>query len=100
MTFFNVRVSIALYLVWILAVHSSIDRPARELKRFQRIEIGPGEQETVVFVLNRDDFSYWNPETKRWTLDPGKFEIQVGASSRDIRLRAPIEVTHRIDIPY
>jgi len=38
-------------------------------------------------------FQYWNPSTKHWTLDPGTFEIQVGSSSRDIRLRAPIQIT-------
>jgi beta-glucosidase len=72
--------------------HAKIDRPAHELKRFQRVELQPGEGKTVAFVLNRADFSYWNPATKAWQVDPGKFEVQVGASSRDIRLRAPVEL--------
>lgn len=70
--------------------HSKIDRPVHELKGFSRVELKPGETKTVDFTLDRAAFSYWNPQTKAWQADPGTFEIQVGASSRDIRLRAPL----------
>jgi beta-glucosidase len=73
--------------------HSKIDRPAHELKAFGRVVLKPGETQTVQFTLNRSAFEYWSPETKQWTLDPGTFEIQIGASSRDIRLKAPVELT-------
>ena len=73
--------------------HSKIDRPAHEIKGFSRVELNPGESKTVELKLDRSAFEYWSPETKHWTLDPGTFEIQVGASSRDIRLRAPVQVT-------
>ena len=69
--------------------HSKIDRPIHELKGFSRLELKPGESKTVTFTLNRDAFSYWSPATKAWQADPGTFEIQLGASSRDIRLKAP-----------
>jgi beta-glucosidase len=72
--------------------HSKIDRPAHELKGFKRVELKPGESQTVAFTLGRDAFSYWSPETKAWVAEPGTFEIQVGASSRDIRLKAPYEL--------
>jgi beta-glucosidase len=72
--------------------HSKIDRPIHELKRFQRVELQPGDSKTVIFVLNRGDFSYWSPEKKDWVLDPGTFEVQVGASSRDIRLKTQAEI--------
>ena len=72
--------------------HSKIDRPAHELKGFKRVELKPGESQTVAFTLGRDALSYWSPETKTWVADPGTFEIQVGASSRDIRLKAPLEL--------
>ncbi len=70
--------------------HPAIDRPIRELKRFQRVELKPGESKTVRFTLDRAAFSYWSPEKKDWTADPGTFEIQMGSSSRDIHLRAPL----------
>ena len=69
-----------------------IDRPVRELKRFQRVELKPGESKTVQFTLDRAALAYWSAEKKDWVADPGTFEIQVGSSSRDIRLRAPLEL--------
>jgi len=74
--------------------HAKIDRPAHELKAFSRVELQPGESQTIKLQLDRSAFTYWSPQQKEWTLDPGTFEIQVGASSRDIRLKAPVEITH------
>lgn len=71
---------------------AQIDRPVRELKGFQRVELQPGQTKTVAFTLDRAALSYWDPKTKAWQADPGRFEIQVGASSRDIRLEAPLEL--------
>jgi len=73
--------------------HAKIDRPAHELKGFKRVELKPGESQTVAFTLGRGALSYWSPEKNAWTADPGTFEIQLGASSRDIRLRAPLVLT-------
>ncbi len=72
--------------------HSKIDRPTRELKGFQRVELQPGESKTVHFTLDRSAFSYWSPDKHAWIADPGTFEIQIGSSSRDIRLHAPLEL--------
>ena len=72
--------------------HAKIDRPAHELKAFKRVELKPGESQTVKFSLDKSAYEYWSPDTKQWTLAPGTFEIQVGASSRDIRLKAPLQV--------
>ncbi len=60
-----------------------------ELKAFKRVELQPGETRSVEFCLDRSAFSYWSPEKKDWVLEPGTFEVQVGASSRDIRLKVP-----------
>jgi beta-glucosidase len=67
--------------------HSKIDRPAHELKGFARVELKPGETKTVDFVVDRAALSYWSPEKKAWAAEPGEFEVQVGSSSRDIRLK-------------
>ena len=74
--------------------HSKIDRPVHELKGFERVELKAGESKQVQFDLDRNALSYWSPEKKDWVADPGTFEVQVGASSRDIRLRAPLELKH------
>jgi beta-glucosidase len=72
--------------------HSKIDRPAHELKGFARVELQPGETKTVDFAVDRAALSYWNPETKNWVAEPGEFEVQVGASSRDIRLKGTLNL--------
>ena len=72
--------------------HSKIDRPEHELKGFERVDLKPGETKTVQFVVDRAALSYWSPETKSWVAEPGEFEVQVGASSRDIRLKGPLEL--------
>src|SRR6201998_2556979 len=70
--------------------HSKIDRPAHELKAFSRVELKPGESKPSQFTLDNSAFEYWSPETKEWTMGPGPFEIQVGASSRDIKLKTEV----------
>jgi beta-glucosidase len=71
---------------------AKIDRPVHELKGFSRVELKPGEEKTVRFTLDRAALSYWDPAKKAWTADPGRFQIEVGASSRDIRMRLPLEL--------
>jgi beta-glucosidase len=72
--------------------HAKVDRPIHELKGFARVELAPGASKTVLFRLDRAAFSYWSPQKKGWVMDPGNFEVQVGTSSRDIRLTTPIGV--------
>ncbi len=72
--------------------HSKIDRPVHELKGFQRVELKAGEIKPVQFSLGRDALSYWSPAKKEWVAEPGQFEVQVGSSSRDIRLRGTLEL--------
>jgi len=72
--------------------HAKIDRPAHELKAFSRVDLKSGESKTIQLKLDKSAFEYWSPQTKEWTLDPGTFEIQIGASSRDIRLKASLEI--------
>ncbi|MEI8198103.1 MAG: glycoside hydrolase family 3 C-terminal domain-containing protein, partial [Phycisphaerae bacterium] len=67
--------------------HAPVVRPPRELKGFARVKLQPGETKAVRFTLNRRDFSYYDVTAKAWTAAPGRFEISLGASSRDLRLR-------------
>ncbi len=78
-----------------LYVHEAkpkLDRPVKELKAFRRVELKPGELQTVSFTLDKAAFSYYDPAKRAWVADPGRFEILVGSSSRDIRLRAGLEL--------
>ena len=66
--------------------------PPRELKAFTKIGLEPGETETVTFHLGARDLSYWSTSLGDWVVEPGEYSIQVGASSRDIRLTTTVFV--------
>ena len=71
---------------------SSMARPKRELKAFRKIDLKPGERTTVSFSLDKRAFAFWSPPHADWIVETGAFEIAVGASSRDLRLSAVVEV--------
>lgn len=64
---------------------SSVIRPDKELKGFQKVFLQPGESKTVRFSLNKDDLSYFDAERHEWVAEPGVFIAKIGASSGDIR---------------
>lgn len=70
---------------------SSLPRPERELKRFKKIALNPGESGEVAFEIGERDLSFWDDALGRWVAESGSFEVLVGSSSRDIRLRASFE---------
>ncbi len=73
-------------------VKSSVPRPVKELKGFKKIELKPGESKTIEITLDKKDFSFWNPATKSWFAEKGKFILDVGASSRNIKLQKEVEL--------
>jgi beta-glucosidase len=73
--------------VYVRDLRSMLVRPEKELKYFTKIELAPGESKTVSLHLDREAFWYYNPAKDGWVVEAGEFEILIGASSRDIRLR-------------
>jgi beta-glucosidase len=71
---------------------SSVPRPVRELKAFQKVQLKPGEQRTVTFNLGTDALSFYDVDAKGWRAEPRRFEVEVGSSSRDIRARGAFEL--------
>lgn len=65
---------------------SSVSTAVKELKGFQKIELEPGASKRVVFSINFEELSLWNRDMEK-VVEPGAFEVQVGSSSQDIRLR-------------
>ena len=65
--------------------NSKIDRPLKELKKFQKIDLAPGESKKIIFEVNERDLSYWNEETKTWQVEPAQYIFELGSSSEDIR---------------
>ena len=73
--------------VYVREQHPKVVRPEKELKAFTKVVLQPGEEKTVSFQLEKRAFAYYDITQHGWVVNPGKFEIMVGASSRDLRLR-------------
>jgi beta-glucosidase len=73
-------------------LEASVARPEQELRAFAKVALGPGQSASVVGVLDRRAFAFWDPATHDWLVEPGEFEIRVGVSSRDIRAVAAVTV--------
>ena len=65
-----------------------VERPARELKGFEKVRLAPGETKHVVLRLDKRALSYYNVEKHGWQVDPGRFNIYVGDSSENTPLTA------------
>ena len=78
--------------LYVQDVESSVPRPVKELKAFQKIYIKRGESKTVTLNLDKKAFSFWNPAAKDWFAEKGKFVVYIGSSSADIRLQQALEL--------
>ena len=73
-------------------IEASVLRPEQELRAFAKVALGPGQSATVVIGLDKRAFAFWDPDRHDWVVEPGEFEIRIGASSRDIRAVAVVTV--------
>ncbi|MGG4553362.1 glycoside hydrolase family 3 C-terminal domain-containing protein [Paenibacillus humicus] len=73
--------------LYVRDIQSSVTRPEKELKGFEKISLKPGEEKKVTFTLDKRSFAYYNVELKDWHVETGEFEILIGKSSREIVLR-------------
>ena len=76
--------------VYVRAPESLVRRPDRELAGFAKVGVDAGGRETVRVELGATAFRYWDVDTHAWRTDPGRYEVLVGASSRDIRASAEV----------
>ncbi len=70
----------------------SLQRPIKELKAFKKVSLDPGQEKVVTFTLGFRDFAFYNPAVKDWMVESGDFDILVGASSTDIKLKKTVDV--------
>jgi beta-glucosidase len=73
--------------LYVRDVRASVQRPVKELKGFAKVALQPGEEKTVAFELNERALAYYDPDQQAWVTEPGEFEVLIGSSSRDIRLK-------------
>ena len=66
-------------------VKSSVDRPLKELKNFDKVSLKAGETKTITFTITADDLKYYSEQTHDWVAEPGKFRAYVCASETDVR---------------
>lgn len=66
---------------------SSVERPVRELKAFEKVFLKAGERRKVQFVIHPQDGAFWDLKNHQWKVEPGTFEVLVGMSSREIVLK-------------
>ncbi len=66
--------------------------PPKQLRGFNKIKLAAGAAETATFNLRRKDLSYWDTHSQNWIVPSGSFAVNVGASSRDLRLNGKIDV--------
>ncbi|KAI0070502.1 glycoside hydrolase family 3 protein [Panus rudis PR-1116 ss-1] len=78
--------------VYISDLESALPRPVKELKGFTKVELLPGESQTVTVKLDNQALTYWDEKKQAWVAEQDKFEVLVGASSADIRLRSVFEL--------
>lgn len=64
----------------------SVQRPVRELRDFQKVDLAPGQSQRVTFQLRPAAFSYYKTAVHDFVYDPGQYKLELGFSSRDIRL--------------
>ena len=84
--------------LYVKDIESTLNRPEKELKGFEKIELEPGEEKTVTFTLDKRAFAYYNPEIKDWHVESGEFEILVGKSSKEIELKETVKVNSTVTI--
>jgi beta-glucosidase len=79
---------------------ASVQRPEQELRGFHKLELAPGESRQIQFVLSERDFSFYSKRHGQWIAESGDFQLLVGASSRDIRLRQRVTLQSTEKLNY
>lgn len=73
------------------------EMPVRELRDFTKVKLAPGESTDVTLTLPRRAFSWYNADRQQWEADNGHYLIEIGSSSRDIRLSQGFDLTIGVD---
>jgi beta-glucosidase len=85
--------------LYVTDVKSTLMRPEKELKKFAKIELKPGEEKEVSFHLDGRDFSYFDAHRDMWIAESGAFVIAAGSSSRDLRLTKTVQLQSTQQVP-
>jgi beta-glucosidase len=78
--------------LYIRHLGSKVARPNKDLRGYARVTLRPGETRHVRFILPASSLAYWDAARDRWVVEPEPVQLQVGASSADVRLQKTINV--------
>ncbi len=78
--------------LYIHDVKSSVDRPKKELKGFQKVYLQPGENKDVTITINKEALSFYDESSSSWKAEAGKFEALVGNASDNLKLKKVFEL--------
>jgi beta-glucosidase len=81
-------------------VQASVKRPKEELRGFERIALKPGEKRTVTFTVPAEKLAFYDEAKKAFVTEPGTFDVFVGSSSADIKVKGQFDVTSAGQWPY
>jgi len=79
--------------LYVKDVECRVEQPEKELKGFEKIFLEAGEKKIVAIKLKNETFAFYDTAQKQWVVEPGEFEIWLGSSSKDIRLKKRLMVT-------
>jgi len=79
--------------LYVHRLDEGVSGPPQELRAFAKIELGNHHRGPVELELGPRAFAHWDEAAHAWRVEPGRYELRVGPSSREIRSRAEIEIT-------
>ncbi len=78
--------------VYVQAIKSEIPRASKELKAFKKVLLNKAENQKIQLKIKVDDLAYFDTAEEKWIVEPGKYKLLIGSSSRDIRLESLIQI--------
>jgi beta-glucosidase len=82
--------------VYVADTHARVERPAKELKGFVKVQLRAGETRRVSVVLDARAFSYYDTATKSWRAEPGEYDILIGRSAEQVELRDKLRLENAL----
>lgn len=85
--------------VYVSAPDATVQRPAKELKAFEKVHLGPGERQRVTLELDDRAFAYYRTEAQHWLVEPGRYVIRVARHAADAGLSTEVTRENRMLLP-
>jgi beta-glucosidase len=79
--------------LYVKQLNPAKDRPQQQLKGFSRVPLRKGETKTVHLSLTLGELGFWDASTHKYRVEPGSYQLMIGASSADIRQQATIDIS-------